>query len=74
MCSSDLPHAHAQLKSVDIQAAASFPGVVAVLTGADYSADGVGVLGHGANPTGAEEWQQPAYVRWGERRVGEQRE
>jgi aerobic carbon-monoxide dehydrogenase large subunit len=56
------PHAHANLKSVDTQAAASFPGVVAVLTGHDYSTDGIGDLGHGANPAGAEEWQQPAFV------------
>ena len=56
------PHAHAHLISVDTQAATSFPGVVAVLTGADFSADGIGDLGHGANPAGAEEWQQPAFV------------
>ena len=56
------PHAHAHLISVDTQAATSFPGVVAVLTGADFSADDIGDLGHGANPAGAEEWQQPAFV------------
>ena len=37
-------------------------GVLAVLTGADYGADGIGDLGHVANPAGAEEWQTPAFV------------
>jgi aerobic carbon-monoxide dehydrogenase large subunit len=56
------PHAHARPVSIEMASAMAFPGVVAVLTGADYSADGIGDLGHGANPAGAEEWQQPAFV------------
>lgn len=56
------PHAHAEVLSVDIAAAAAFPGVVSVLTDADYRADGIGDLGHVANPAGAEEWQVPAFV------------
>src|SRR4051812_27297014 len=36
------PHAHARLRSVDVRAAAAAPGVVAVLTGADFAADGIG--------------------------------
>lgn len=36
------PHAHAQIESVDTTAAARSPGVVAVLTGADWVADGLG--------------------------------
>lgn len=40
------PHAHADIKSIDTAAASAQPGVIAVLTGADYAADGLGqVLG-----------------------------
>ncbi|MCH8112453.1 MAG: xanthine dehydrogenase family protein, partial [Proteobacteria bacterium] len=38
------PHAHAALRSVDISAAAAAPGVVAVYTGADTKAAGLGDL------------------------------
>lgn len=56
------PHAHADIRSIDIEAAQAATGVIAVLTAADYDADGIGDLCHGANPAGAEEWQQPAFV------------
>ena len=36
------PHAHARIVSVDKAAALAAPGVLAVLTGADYLADGLG--------------------------------
>ncbi|HEY8251462.1 MAG TPA: xanthine dehydrogenase family protein molybdopterin-binding subunit [Burkholderiales bacterium] len=36
------PHAHAKIKSVSIDRAAKAPGVVAVLTGKDVAADGLG--------------------------------
>jgi aerobic carbon-monoxide dehydrogenase large subunit len=36
------PHAHARIKSVDTKAAAAMPGVVAILTGKDVAADGLG--------------------------------
>lgn len=36
------PHAHAQIESIDTRAAAAAPGVLAVLTGADWVADGLG--------------------------------
>ena len=36
------PHAHAKLSKVDISAAQKAPGVVAVLTGDDVAADGLG--------------------------------
>ncbi|HUU71758.1 MAG TPA: xanthine dehydrogenase family protein molybdopterin-binding subunit [Burkholderiales bacterium] len=42
------PHAHARIVSVDTSAAESMPGVVAVYTGADLQADGVGALPIGA--------------------------
>ena len=38
------PHAHAQIVSIDTWAAAAMPGVLAILTGADYTADGLGEL------------------------------
>jgi aerobic carbon-monoxide dehydrogenase large subunit len=37
------PHAHAKIKSVDTAAAQAAPGVLAVYTGADYAADGLGM-------------------------------
>src|SRR6516164_8254300 len=42
------PHAHARLVSVDTRAAHANPDVLAVLTGADYLADGLGPIPHGA--------------------------
>ena len=56
------PHAHADVRSIDAAAAMAFPGVVAVLTATEFRADGIGDLGHVANPAGAEEWQRPAFV------------
>jgi carbon-monoxide dehydrogenase large subunit len=38
------PHAHARLRSVDVKKALAAPGVLAVLTGADLAADGIGDL------------------------------
>jgi aerobic carbon-monoxide dehydrogenase large subunit len=38
------PHAHARIASMDTAAAKAAPGVLAVLTGADARADGIGVL------------------------------
>ncbi|MBX9749369.1 MAG: xanthine dehydrogenase family protein molybdopterin-binding subunit [Roseococcus sp.] len=38
------PHAHAKILSVDVSAAKSMPGVLAVMTGADLLAQGVGEL------------------------------
>jgi carbon-monoxide dehydrogenase large subunit len=37
------PHAHANIRSIDAAAARQAPGVVAVYTGADYAADGLGM-------------------------------
>src|SRR5690348_8750598 len=42
------PHAHARIVSIDTTAARKAPGVLAVLTGADYLADGLGPIPHGA--------------------------
>jgi carbon-monoxide dehydrogenase large subunit len=38
------PHAHARIRAIDTARAAAAPGVLAVLTGADYAADGLGNL------------------------------
>ena len=38
------PHAHARIASLDAEAARSMPGVVAIYTGADLVAEGVGIL------------------------------
>ena len=38
------PHAHARIKKIDTKAAAAMPGVLAVLTGAELSADKIGSL------------------------------
>ncbi len=40
------PHAHARLRAVNKAAALAAPGVLAVLTGADYLADGLGPIPH----------------------------
>src|SRR5262249_38089238 len=61
------PHAHARIRSIDTSKAKAAPGVLAVLTGADWQASGwggpradgsaapAGVFGH---PTGR--WSKPA--------------
>jgi aerobic carbon-monoxide dehydrogenase large subunit len=38
------PHAHAEIKKIDIKVAATMPGVLAVLTGTELSADKIGNL------------------------------
>ena len=38
------PHAHARIRSIDVRAAKQMPGVLAVLTGADWKASGWGDL------------------------------
>jgi aerobic carbon-monoxide dehydrogenase large subunit len=44
------PHAHAQIRGIDTAAAAALHGVRAVLTGADWRADGLGTLDPEAMP------------------------
>ena len=38
------PHAHARIRRVDTEAVAAMPGVLTVLTGADWAKDGLGML------------------------------
>src|SRR5260370_23955590 len=45
-------HAHAQIASIDKAAALASPGVLAVLTGPDYIADGLAPIPHGAGLMG----------------------
>jgi carbon-monoxide dehydrogenase large subunit len=44
------PHAHARIRGVDKAAAEQLPGVLAVLTGEDWAADGLGTLDPEAMP------------------------
>ncbi len=46
------PHAHARIRSLDIARAAALPGVLAVLTGRDAIADGLGPMPHNPEWTG----------------------
>lgn len=54
-------HAHAVIKSIRIDVAAKMPGVVAVLTGSDYQADGHGPILHGAIEGDPIQADQPAF-------------
>src|SRR6516165_2762081 len=47
------PHAHARIIAINIAAARSLPGVLAVLTGEDYVADGHIGMSHFPNPADA---------------------
>jgi carbon-monoxide dehydrogenase large subunit len=47
------PHAHARIKRIDTAAARAMPGVLAVLTGADYVADGLKGASQHPNPADA---------------------
>jgi carbon-monoxide dehydrogenase large subunit len=55
------PHAHARIRTIDTRAAKALPGVLAVLTGADYAADGLKPMQHG--PSGADHFEitKPAF-------------
>jgi len=46
------PHAHAEIIAIDSARAAAMPGVIAVLTGADWQADGISPMIHIAAPSG----------------------
>ncbi|MED5359697.1 MAG: xanthine dehydrogenase family protein molybdopterin-binding subunit, partial [Pseudomonadota bacterium] len=47
------PHAHARIRGIDASVAKSLPGVLAVLTGKDAAADGIGAIPH------SPDWQGP---------------
>src|SRR5436305_13326941 len=50
------PHAHADIISINTAAARSMPGVLGVLIGKDYVADGHVGIPHHPNPADANEW------------------
>ncbi len=56
------PHAHARIGTIDASAALAAPGVIAVLTAADYLADGHRPIAHVPNPADAVDWQRPGFV------------
>jgi carbon-monoxide dehydrogenase large subunit len=55
------PHAHARILSVRIDAARGRPGVLAILTAADYARDGHQGISHFANTADAVEPQKPSF-------------
>ena len=75
------PHAHAFIKEINIKAAMSAPGVLAVLTGKDYLDDNLGAIPNFPNPQdrplknidGKEVFETPIYpiVTDKIRRIGE---
>lgn len=56
-------HAHARLKRIDVSAAKNAPGVLAVLMGEDYAADGLKGIPHGAMTVKPEDWRVPCFTR-----------
>jgi carbon-monoxide dehydrogenase large subunit len=55
------PHAHARIVAIRLDAARARPGVLAVLTAADYARDGHKGISHFANTSDAVEPQKPAF-------------
>jgi len=55
------PHAHAEIRRIDAAAALAAPGVIAVLTAADWREDGLGPLPHAPNPAHITEPRRPAF-------------
>lgn len=55
------PHAHARVLRIDCTRARNAEGILAVLTAAEYAADGHGPIPHGAPPTDAVDPRQPAF-------------
>src|SRR5438552_1784080 len=49
------PHAHARIRAIDTAAALATVGVIAVLTGEDAAADGVGPIPHNGVPVNPHE-------------------
>src|ERR1700722_3160624 len=55
------PHAHARIRAIRVEAASARPGVLAVLTAADYARDGHKGIPQFANTADAIEPQKPAF-------------
>ncbi len=56
-------HGHARVRGIDVSAAKKAAGVVAVLTGADYAADGLKGIPHGAMTVKPEDHTVPCFGR-----------
>ena len=56
------PHAHARIARMDAEQALRIPGVVAVLTGSDYAADGLAGIAHGPNPADAVDITKRSFI------------
>ena len=56
------PHAHARIVRIDTSAAKAAPGVLAVLTGEDWLADGLPGIDHAANPLDALDVKKRAFI------------
>ncbi len=63
------PHAHARIVRVDASAARTRPGVLAVLTGADYVADGFLGMSHMPNPADANDVRLMTFEPSPERKI-----
>ena len=55
-------HAHARIEAIDTTAARAVPGVLAILTGRDYVADGYRGLNHGPNGVDHLDVTKPAFA------------
>lgn len=67
------PHPHARILGIDTAAAAAMPGVLAVLTGNDYAADGCLPIDHAPNPADAVDVRKRAFSAQGDRVIYEQK-
>src|SRR5258708_29657341 len=56
------PHPHARIRSIDADAAAKLPGVIAVFTAKDYAAAGGRGIVHMANPAGTYDVKVKAFT------------
>jgi len=65
------PHAHAKIKGVDASAASRMPGVIAVLTGKDAAADGLGNIPCLIPVPGLKETPRPILARDSVKHVGD---
>lgn len=63
------PHAHARIVRIDTTAAITAPGVLAVLTGDDWLADGLPGIDHAANPLDAIDVKKRAFIAGEDGRV-----
>ena len=63
------PHAHARIVAIDPSAARAHAGVLAVLTGADYVADGHVGMAHFPNPADAVDIRVPSFAPTAARKI-----